>query len=157
MTGSKRRRFALGFLTVFFSWTMPLVAQDTPVGPVGTEVGTQETPAAATNSDALRNAAQNPIASLISVPIQNNNNFGIGPSNRVQDNLNIQPVIPINLSKSWNLITRWIVPIIYQPVPGPQLPGLPAQNTGFYGFGELNPSFFFSSEKRKETWGLGPT
>ena len=73
-------------------------AQDTPIGTPGTQVATQETPAAVENSDALRKAAQNPVASLISVPIQNNNNFNIGPYDRTQDILNIQPVIPINLN-----------------------------------------------------------
>jgi len=57
-----------------------LLAQDTPVGPAGTQVATEETPAAAANTDALRNAAQNPVASLISVPLQENFNFGIGPA-----------------------------------------------------------------------------
>src|SRR5271155_862809 len=82
-----------------------LVAQDTPVGPEGTQVATEETPAAATNSDALRNAAQNPIANLISVPVQENWNFGIGPADRTQNILNIQPVIPFSVGKNWNLIT----------------------------------------------------
>jgi len=60
-------------------------AQDTPIGPAGTSVATQATPEAAVNADELRKAAQNPIASLISVPIQPTWNFGIGPSDRVQN------------------------------------------------------------------------
>jgi hypothetical protein len=83
-----------------------LVAQDTPIGTPGTQVATEETPAAAASTDALRKAAQNPIASLISVPVQNNNNFGIGPDSRVQDVLNIQPVIPARLGEHWNLISH---------------------------------------------------
>jgi hypothetical protein len=110
-------------LGLFLLFSGPLFAQDTPVGPAGAEVATQDTPAAATNSDALRNAAQNPIASLISVPIQDNFNFNIGPADRTQNVLNIQPVIPIKVSKDWNLIVRWIVPIIYQPLPIPQISG----------------------------------
>ena len=70
-----------------------LVAQDAPVAPEGTQVATEETPAAATNADALRKAGQNPVAILISVPVQNNNNFGIDPGYRTQDVLNIQPGI----------------------------------------------------------------
>jgi hypothetical protein len=144
-------------LLLFSLVALPLSAQDTPVGPEGTSVATQATPAAAVNSDALRNAAQNPVASLISVPVQENWNFGIQPANRVQNVLNIQPVIPISLGKSWNLITRWITPIIYQPIPVPQPPGPPAQQTGVYGFGDLNPSFFLSPKKSKVIWGIGPT
>lgn len=151
--------FNRGLLTsaLFLLLLMPLVAQDTPIGSEGTQVATQETPEAATNTDSLRNAAQNPIANLISVPIQNNNSFGIGPANRVQDVLNIQPVIPFSVSKNWNIITRWITPIIYQPLPVPEPPGPPLQETGVYGLGDLNPSFFLSPKKSKVIWGVGPT
>jgi hypothetical protein len=121
---------ALGSLGLLLLLSGSLSAQDTPVGPVGAEVATQDTAAAATNSEALRNAAQNPIASLVSVPIQDNFNFNIGPSDRTQNVLNIQPVIPFKLSKDWNLIVRWIVPIIYQPIGVPQVPGPQLQNTG---------------------------
>jgi hypothetical protein len=100
--------------------------------------------------DALRKAAQNPVANLISVPIQNNNNFGIGPYDRVQDILNIQPVIPVKLSPNWNLITRTIQPIVWQPY---------ANETtgGEYGLGDMNPTFFLSpANSKKMIWGVGP-
>src|SRR5438552_2028749 len=58
---------------------------------------------------------QNPVGDLISVPFQNNINFPIGQFSRVQDVLNIQPVVPIHLSENWILISRWITPVIYQP------------------------------------------
>jgi len=149
---------ALGLLGLFLSLSAPLFAQDTPVGPVGAQVATDQTPAAATNSDALRNAAQNPIASLISVPLQDNFNFNIGPADRTQNVLNIQPVIPLKVSKNWNLIVRWIVPVIYQPIPVGQGSGAPVQTTGVYGLGDMNPSFFLSPSKpHKIIWGVGPT
>ena len=129
----------------------PLVAQDTPIGTPGTQVATEQTPAAAENADALRKAAQNPVASLISVPVQNNNNFNIGPDNRTQDILNIQPVIPVRVSENWNLISRIITPIVYQPVSTQPV------NQGAYGFGDMNPSFFLSPAKpHKIIWGIGP-
>jgi hypothetical protein len=53
--------------------------------------------------------------SLISLPLQNNTNFGVGPGDDVQNVLNIQPVVPLRLSEDWNLITRTIAPVIYQP------------------------------------------
>jgi len=146
---------ALSLIILLSALALP--AQDTPVGPEGTSVATEATPAAAVNTDALRNAAQNPVASLISVPVQENWNFGIQPGNRTQNVLNIQPVIPLSLGKKWNLITRWITPIIYQPIPVPQPPGPPAQQTGVYGLGDLNPSFFLSPKKSKVIWGIGPT
>src|ERR1017187_8945576 len=59
----------------------------------------------------------NPVASLISVPIQNNWDFGIGSANPMRYTANIQPVIPFSLSQDWNLITRPIVPVIYAEAP----------------------------------------
>src|SRR5215475_407473 len=64
---------------------------------------TAKTPAAASTED-LQKAAQNPVASMISVPIQNNSNFGIGPYDRIQNVLNVQPVIPVQMKANWNLI-----------------------------------------------------
>jgi hypothetical protein len=111
------------------------------------EAGTNEA------TEALQKATQNPVASLISVPVQNNLNFGVNPGYRNQDVLNIQPVIPIGISKDWNLIIRWIAPIIYQPIPN--APGAP--ETGEYGLGDMVPSFFISPKKPgKLIWGVGP-
>ena len=94
-------------------------------------------------TEALQKATQNPVASLISVPVQNNNNFGINPGYRNQDVLNIQPVIPIGISKDWNLLVRWIAPIVYQPIPNQPL----APETGVYGLGDMVPTFFISPKK----------
>jgi hypothetical protein len=63
----------------------------------------------------LRAAAQNPVGDLISVPFQNNTNFDIGRSDNTQNILDIQPVYPIHLNPSWNLISRPILPVISQP------------------------------------------
>jgi hypothetical protein len=147
---------ALSAVTVFLLSNGPLFAQDTPIGPEGTQVATQETPEAAVNTDALRNAAQNPVASLISVPLQENFNFGIEPADRTQNVLNIQPVIPLSVSKNWNLIVRWITPIVSQPIPV-QPPTPAVQTTGVYGLGDMNPSFFLVPKKSKIIWGIGPT
>lgn len=120
----------------------------------------------------LAKAVQNPVASLISVPVQNNSNFGIGPWDRTQNVLNIQPVIPIRASENWNLIIRWIAPIISQPAPGTanlEVYGIdentPAywaaqavqQNASVFGFGDMTPTFFLSPAKPgKLIWGAGP-
>ena len=104
-------------------------------------------------TEALQKATQNPVASLISVPVQNNNNFGINPGYRNQDVLNIQPVVPIGISKDWNLLVRWIMPVVYQPIPN--APGAP--ETGVYGLGDMVPTFFLSPKKPgKIIWGAGP-
>src|SRR5690349_7748542 len=68
----------------------------------------------AQEGDNLREAAQNPIADLISLPLQNNTNFNIGHTDNTQNVLNIQPVYPVQLGQGWNLITRPILPVIHQ-------------------------------------------
>ena len=69
------------------------------------------------SAEELAKLAQNPVGNLISVPFQNNTNLNVGPDNRTQNILNIQPVIPISVSDEWNIITRTIVPVISQPLP----------------------------------------
>ena len=49
--------------------------------------------------DDLADKIQNPFASLISVPFQNNMDFDVGPFDRTRNTLNIQPVIPFKLSE----------------------------------------------------------
>src|SRR5688572_14873773 len=73
-------------------------------------------PAAAGDAAAeLAKKLSNPVADLISVPLQNNFDFGAGPDgDGIQYRLNIQPVIPISLSSNWNLISRTILPYVYQ-------------------------------------------
>jgi hypothetical protein len=109
------------------------------------------TPASSGSStEDLQKATQNPVANLISVPLQNNSNFDIGPYDRIQDVLNIQPVIPVQLTQNWNLITRIIQPIVWQPYPN-------ETTGGEYGLGDMNPSFFLSPAKPKRLiWGAGP-
>ncbi|MGO9367622.1 MAG: neuromedin U [Terriglobales bacterium] len=130
-----------------------MAQEQTPVDVTGTEVATQDTPVAAANADALRKASQNPVASLISVPVQDNFNGGIEPGNRTQNLLNIQPVIPLKLNENWNLIIRWITPILYQPLPAPS----PLPQIGVSGLGDMQPTFFLSPAKpSKLIWGAGP-
>ena len=66
-------------------------------------------------------------------------------------------MIPFSISKNWNLITRWITPIVYQPLPLPLVPAPLNQQTGVFGLGDLNPSFFLSPKQGKIIWGVGPT
>jgi hypothetical protein len=134
----------------FFLLVGSLVAQDTPIGTPATQVPAAAAPAASENADELRKEAQNPIASLISVPVQNNSNFGVGPDGRVQNIVNIQPVIPVSLSANWNLIMRIITPIVSQPTVSQPI------NQSATGFGDLNPSFFLSPAKASQIiWGVG--
>jgi hypothetical protein len=110
------------------------------------------------STEDLAKKTQNPVADLISVPLQSNFNFGAGfHHNNMIYVLNIQPVIPIKLSEEWNLITRTIMPVISQPSLFPSFGGTVSGTTGS-GLGDFNPTFFLSPAKPGELiWGLGPT
>ena len=98
---------------------------------------------------------QNPIADLISLPLQNNTNFNFGPRERTQNVLNIQPVIPFDLSEDWLMITRTIVPVVSQPS---FAPGQDREN----GLGDTVFSAFVSPKDQdlwlagQWLWGVGP-
>ncbi|WP_334243280.1 neuromedin U [Terriglobus sp. ADX1] len=124
------------------------------------------------STENLQKATQNPVASMISVPFQNNSNFGIGPYGRIQNILNIQPVIPVKLTPDVNMIIRWVAPIVYQPAPGTanlQVYGINEDTPAYFaavdlqqhaavgGFGDMAPTFFFTSSKpHKLIVGAGP-
>ena len=98
----------------------------------------------------LAKAAQNPIANLISLPLQDNINTGIGPDDETQNILNIQPVWPFSLNDDWNVITRTIFPVISQP---DILTGKGRVN----GLGDTTFTAFFSpKDSGSLTWGVGP-
>jgi len=92
----------------------------------------------------------NPLASLISMPIQSNLDFGIGPGDGTKWTTNIQPVIPFGLNDDWNLISRTILPLIDQE--GIDLAGA----TDAFGLGDTVQSLFFSPSASDPIWGVGP-
>jgi len=114
----------------------------------------------------LAKAAQNPIANLISLPLQNNTNFKIGPLERTQNILNVQPVYPITLNEDWNLITRTILPVVSQPgltgikIEGGSIivdPDGQVEQDRTFGLGDTTFTAFFSpKDSGKLTWGVGP-
>jgi hypothetical protein len=104
----------------------------------------------ASNSD-LAKQAQNPVANLISLPLQNNTNFSIGPDDETQNILNIQPVWPVSINDDWNLITRTILPVVSQPNI------LTGGEGRINGLGDTTFTGFFSpKDSGKLIWGAGP-
>jgi hypothetical protein len=65
----------------------------------------------------LAKLSQNPIGNIINVPFQENANLNDGTGKKTRNVVNIQPVIPIEIDKDWNLLTRTILPLISQPEP----------------------------------------
>jgi hypothetical protein len=125
-------------------------------------------PPAADDAQELAKKLQNPIASLISVPIQNNFDFKVGPDNGFRYTANIQPVVPISLSAKWLMISRTILPIVHQSDAfAPQIDDVSiGAESGVYGgsgeqtgLGDLTQSLFFSPKKPlpgKIIFGIGP-
>jgi hypothetical protein len=105
-----------------------------------------------TESDAdLAKKLSNPIASLISVPFQNNTDWGIGKFKGTRNTLNFQPVVPISVSAKLNMITRMVLPIISQQ-------NISASGTKETGLSDATISALFSPAVAKNgvTWGVGP-
>jgi hypothetical protein len=101
----------------------------------------------------LANKLQNPVANLISVPMKLDWDTDIGPANADRSTYLVQPVIPINLNDSWNIISRTITPIYIDaesPVEG---------GRNDYGMGDILQSFFVSPKAPTASgwiWGAGP-
>jgi hypothetical protein len=118
-----------------------------PAQPGGTLAHAAAGPHGASLDD-LAKQLQNPLADLVSVPFQNNFNGGGAAGLGANYNLNFQPVIPIELDPSWNLIVRPIVPYYSLVVPGGER---------VTGLGEIVLETFFSPSKASAfIWGIGP-
>ena len=94
----------------------------------------------------------NPVAALISVPLQYNYDENIGPNGDGSKSvLNVQPVTPFSLNDDWNLIVRTIVPLIDQN-------DIPVKGQGESGLGDVVQSFFFSPKAPIGGWilAIGP-
>lgn len=107
-------------------------------------------PATASEPDDLAKAAQNPVADMISLPLQNNTFFDVGPAEATINVLNIQPVIPFSFNEDWNVITRTVLPVIVQ---GAVIEGIGTET----GLGDTSLTAFVSPAGGSSLiWGVGP-
>jgi hypothetical protein len=95
----------------------------------------------------------NPLADLITLPIQMNFDRRIGlTDDGSKITTNVQPVIPFRVTEDWNLISRTIAPVVYQDE---VLPGAGSQ----FGLGDINATLFLSPRQPSAgglIWGVGP-
>ncbi len=100
----------------------------------------------------LAKQLSNPISALVSVPLQLNYDEGYGSEDGEQLRLNIQPVIPFSLNEDLNLISRTIVPVIYQN-------DIFGASGDQFGLGDTTASFWLSPKAPTSfglIWGVGP-
>ncbi|MGD8629065.1 MAG: neuromedin U [bacterium] len=99
-----------------------------------------------TSVEELSKQAANPLANLISLPFQNNTNFGLGPNDRTNNILNIQPVVPF---AGGRIITRTIAPVVWIPEYG--------EKSGLYtwGLSDVQLTAFYAPPSEGLTWGVG--
>lgn len=122
-----------------------LVAHQEPVMPA-LDAAARPAHAPAPSVSDVAAASQNPIADLASVPLQLNLQYGVGPTEEFSPLLNVQPVMPVRLTKRLLLITRAIVPLLSLPRPAEAA-----------GLGDLSLSGFLSPPPLGPlTLGLGP-
>jgi hypothetical protein len=94
----------------------------------------------------------NPVASLISVPLQANYDSGYGPRDGEQVSLRLQPVVPFPVNDEWKVISRTILPFVWQQDIG-------LRKSEQIGLGDAQQSFFFSPKHPSSSgilWGAGP-
>lgn len=138
-------------MTIFYGGVVPIRAQESSNLTETVQPSTTATKPAQESSD-IAKAAQNPIAHMISVPLENDFYPQTGINKENEYVLEIKPVIPIPLSSNWNLITRTIIPVIQTPE---LVPGI----NGTSGLGDIQESLFFSPTKAGLggiIWGAGP-
>ena len=103
-------------------------------------------------TEELRKAAQNPVASVVKLPFEQDIFFSSGAYGRIPAQLQAQPVIPFPVTKDWLLVPRIVATVFaYQP-------DLTRKSGGSIGMGDIIPTMFLTPSKAgKVIWGVGPS
>jgi hypothetical protein len=125
-------------------------SQNAPGATQNQQASVAAAPASEKEDAAAKDAAENPVAAAISLPLQNNTFYGVGPYRRAENELLIEPVVPLRISENWMVISRTIVPIVV-------VPRLSSTTGVDYGLSNIQPQFYFSpAHTGKFVWGAGP-
>ena len=105
------------------------------------------------SQEEIAKATQNPLTAMYSIPIQNNTYFNAGLKDQTKNVVNFQPVIPIDWSDNWTLVTRTIMPLTSLPS------GMSGGDGSVFGLGDTTFTAFFTPKNTEEgdwLWGAGP-
>jgi hypothetical protein len=147
----------------FVLWAFPALAQTAPTpAPTATTAATPNA-LSASKEEAARLAlikeSQNPIGNMAIIPFQSNWNYGYGPYDRTQYVLDVEPVVPIELSPKFNLIARSIVPLLNQPSPLPPTAcASPGGCPWTFGISNVQEQLYLAPRVKPGglIWGAGP-
>lgn len=94
--------------------------------------------------------AQNPMADIMKLPIENRFDTGFGDKEALNYRLSFQPSMVSEISSHWNIVNRFDIPFMYQP-------GRTSGEKDSWGLGDITyESFYGPSNARNFFWGLGP-
>ncbi|KAF0811986.1 hypothetical protein IGB42_03528 [Andreprevotia sp. IGB-42] len=99
--------------------------------------------------DELQKKLANPVADIVTLPFQYNTTLHVGPLEKPQQTLNIQPVYPTTLNDEWKWINRAIIPVTSNPA-------MAANGERETGLGDITWQSFFSPKSEGLIWGFGP-
>src|SRR5271166_3435800 len=145
---SKRLGFAALLATCVLACA-PAHAQQTapdPDQPTGARVDHDSVKTA--NESDIAKESENPIGNLTVLPLENYTNFQVGPNKGTQNILEFEPVVPVHLNDDWNLITRAIIPVVWNPDLSP-FPSVPQ------AFAPTDYSAFLSPRNLSGGWTVG--
>ena len=142
-------------LSISMIFSTSIVAAPASLMAVTAEETKVETTPPANKSSAqdIAKKLANPVAAMISLPMQMNYTRGYGANDDGDQYLtNIQPVIPFAIGDDWNIISRTILPVVRRDE-------MPTGRGVQGGIGDVVQSFFLSPSTVGESgwiWGAGP-
>ena len=107
------------------------------------------------SKEEIAKATQNPLTVMYTIPIQSNSYYYNTPNTDGMKNItNFQPVVPVDISDDWVMVTRTIIPVVYDDVKTPN-----RVEGDTFGLGDTTFTAFFTQKNAKKgswLWGAGP-